>query len=285
MRAGAEATSSPRTIVVKIGGATLKDEPQIAAIAGDMMALRERGDQLVIVHGGGPQVTDLLERLGTPNPSRAGRRITDAPMLEVVKMVLGGQLNINLALTLRAAGLPIIALSGVSAGIIDGIKRPLRIVSGWGDEPIDFGHVGDIVGINTKPLRLLCDAGYVPLLNSIGADHSGNAYNINADIAATRIFRALEAEHLVLVAGEVRGVMRDFHDPSSRIPSLTVSEARAAIADGVIKGGMIPKIEESLSVLDDSVGAIHIVGSLRPGEMLMAIEDEGAVGTVLRADA
>ncbi len=284
MTSGLEA-SAPRTIVVKIGGATLKDEPQIAAIAADLLALHERGDHLVLVHGGGPQVTELLERLGTPNPSRAGRRITDAPMLEVVKMVLGGQLNINLALTLRAAGLPIMALSGVSAGIIDGVKRPPRVVSGWGDEPVDFGLVGDIRRINTDPLRLLCGAGYVPLLNSIGADHVGNAYNINADIAATRIFQALGAEHLVLVAGQVRGVMHDPDDPSSRIPTLTVSEARAAIVDGVIKGGMIPKIEESLSVLDDSVGAIHIVGALQPGELIMAIEEDGAVGTVLRADA
>ena len=123
-------SSGPRTIVVKIGGATLKDAPQIAAIAADMVALRERGDHLVIVHGGGPQVTELLERLGTPNPSKAGRRITDAPMLEVVKMVLGGQLNINLALTLRAAGLPIMALSGVSAGIIDGGRYGRRRIYG-----------------------------------------------------------------------------------------------------------------------------------------------------------
>jgi acetylglutamate kinase len=278
-----EATASP-TIVVKIGGATLLDAPQMDAIAGDLLALRERGYHFVIVHGGGPQVTELLERLGTPNPSRAGRRITDAPMLEVVKMVLGGQLNINLALLFRAAGLPIMALSGVSAGIIDAIKRPPRIVSGWGDEPVDFGHVGDIVGIHTEPLRLLCDAGYVPLLNSIGADRVGNAYNINADIAATRIFQALGADHLLLIAGQVRGVMHDPSDPSTRIPSLTVSEARGAIRDGVIQGGMIPKIEESLSVLHDSRGEIHIVGGVQPGELVAAIEEEGAIGTVLRAD-
>ena len=271
-----------RTVVVKIGGATLEDAPQIAAIAADLVALRERGDHVVIVHGGGPQVTALLERLGTPNPSKAGRRITDAPMLEVVKMVLGGQLNINLCMTLRAAGLPIVALSGVSAGIIDAIKRPPRVISGWGDEPVDFGHVGDIVGIATEPLRLLCEAGYVPLLNSIGGDRVGNAYNINADIAATRIFQALQADHLVLVAGQVRGVMRDPSDPASRIPSLTVSEARQAIVDGVIKGGMIPKIEESLSVLEASAGVIHICGSLQPGELVGAVD--GAVGTVLRAD-
>ncbi len=275
--------SAPGTIVVKIGGATLDDEPQIATIAADLVALHERGHPLVVIHGGGPQVTRLLEELGRPNPSKAGRRITDAPMLEVVKMVLGGQLNINLGLAFRAAGLPVIALSGISEGIIDGVKRPPRIVSGWGDEPVDFGHVGDIVGINTRPLRLLCDAGYVPLLTSIGADGKGNAYKINADIAATRVFQALEAAHLVLVAGEVRGVMRDPADPTSRIPSLTVTEARQAIADGVIKGGMIPKIEESLSVLAHSAGVIHICGALRPGELLAAVED-GSVGTELRPD-
>ena len=124
----------------------------------------------------------------------------------------------------------------------------------------------------------------MPLLNSIGADRIGNAYNINADIAATRIFRALEAEHLVLIAGQVRGVMHDPDDPDTRIPSLTVSEARGAIADGVIKGGMIPKIEESLAVLEDSVGEIHIMGGVRPGEIVQAIEEEGAVGTTLCPD-
>ncbi len=279
--------SRPDPHVAKEPGAVLQSQGDVHALnrltGATLEEVIERGDHLVLVHGGGPQVTELLERLGTPNPSRAGRRITDAPMLEVVKMVLGGQLNINLALTFRAAGLPIMALSGVSAGIIDGIKRPPRIISGWGDEPVDFGHVGDIVGINTEPLRLLCEAGYVPMLNSIGADRIGNAYNINADIAATRIFQALGAEHLVLVAGQVRGVMGDPHDPASRLPSLTVAEARAAIADGVIKGGMIPKIEESLSVLADSAGVIHICGALGPGELRMAIEEDGAIGTVLRA--
>lgn len=275
-------TSAPRTIIVKVGGTTLEDDVQIAAIAADLLALHEEGAHIVMVHGGGPQVTVLLEQLGIPQARRAGRRITDAPTLEVVKMVLAGQLNVNLALSLQAKGLPIIALSGVSSQIIDGVKRPPRIVSGWGDEPVDFGHVGDIVGINTAPLRLLCEGGYIPLMNSLGADAVGNAWNINADIAATRIARALEADHLVLVSGDVRGVMRDPADPDSRIPSLTVAEARAAITDGVIKGGMIPKIEESLIVLGDGVGAIHIVGSLKNGELRAAVEETGAVGTTLR---
>ncbi len=275
-------SNAPRTIIVKVGGTTLTDDAQIAAIAADLLALHSEGAHLVMVHGGGPQVTALLEQLGIPQARRAGRRITDAPTLEVVKMVLAGQLNVNLALSLQAKGLPIIALSGVSSQIIDGVKRPPRIVSGWGDEPVDFGHVGDIAGINTAPLRLLCEGGYIPLMNSLGADSSGNAWNINADIAATRIARALRADHLVLVSGDVRGVMRDPADPSSRIPSLTVAEARTAIKDGIIKGGMIPKIEESLIVLDDGVGAIHIVGSLTSGELRAAIEDDGAVGTTLR---
>ena len=266
-------------IVVKIGGATLTNAAQMGAIGQDLVALRALGHPLVLIHGGGPQVTVLLERLGIDNARRAGRRITDAATLDVVKMVLGGQLNVDLTVLFRSLGLPTIGISGASAGIVDAIKRPPRVVSGWGGEPIDFGHVGDIVGVDGGPLLALCGAGFVPLLNSIGADAEGRAYNINADIAATRIARALGAEHLVLVAGDVAGVLADSDDPSSRIATMTPSEARALIADGTIRGGMIPKIEECLVVLGDGVGAIHIAGALGPGGLIDSLS--GATGTSL----
>ena len=169
-------------------------------------------------------------------------------------------------------------------GIIDAVKRPPRLMGGCGDDPIDFGHVGDIVKVNTEPVRLLCEAGYLPVLNSLGSDDQGRAYNINADIAATRVAHAMKADHLVLITGKVPGVLRDPDDLSTRIARLTASEARQAIVDGIIKGGMIPKIEESLEVLERGVGAIHIVGTLDGGDLPNVLLDPGCIGTVLVPD-
>lgn len=272
------------TVVAKLGGDALSLPERLDPIAKDMATLHQKGVNLVVMHGGGPQASELCKRLGIERRIVGGRRITDAPTLEVMKMVLGGQVSINLTLSLTSLGLPAIGLCGVSAGIIDAVKRPPRVMSGCGDEPIDFGHVGDIVKVNTKPVQLLCEAGYVPVLNSLGSDEQGRAYNINADIAATRVAHAMKADHLVLITGKVPGVLRDPNDLATRIARLTASEARQAIVDGIIKGGMIPKIEESLEVLERGVGAIHIVGTLERGDLPNVLLDPGCIGTVLVPD-
>ena len=154
------------------------------------------------------------------------------------------------------------------------------IVSGGGPDPIDFGHVGDVVGVNKQLLELLLDAGHVPVLACLAADRSGRIYNINADTVASQCARALGADRLVLVTG-TQGVLRDIDDPSSRIPTLTVAEARAAIADGTVQGGMIPKLEESMRVLEHDVAAIHIIGHIQPGDLLAELDTPGSVGTAL----
>lgn len=272
-------------IVVKLGGSALSDATELAPILSDLTELHRAGRQLVVMHGGGPQATELCRRLGIERHIVGGRRITDAETLEVMKMILAGQVSVDLTAAMRARGLPAIGMSGVSARIIDAVKRPPRIISGGGDEPIDFGHVGDIEGVSIEPLRVLCEAGYIPVLNSLGSDALGRVYNINADIAANKVAQALGAEHLCLISGGVAGVMRDPSQPDSRIPSLTATEARQAIRDGIIKGGMIPKIEESLLVLSRGVGAIHILGSLATGDLLHALESPGSAGTVLVPDA
>ncbi len=151
---------------------------------------------------------------------------------------------------------------------------------GGGDEPVDFGFVGDIVEIHPEVILPLLDAGFVPVMNSLGADEGGQVYNINADIAATRMARALNAT-LVLTTGGVRGVLRDKDDDATRIPLLTPARAREAIANGVIVGGMIPKIEESLEVLGAGVHAIHILGKLEEGDLLAELASPGSVGTAL----
>jgi acetylglutamate kinase len=154
-------------------------------------------------------------------------------------------------------------------------------VSGGGTDPIDFGLVGDVIGFRLELLDLLTGAGYVPVLACLGADAGGQVLNINADIVANHLAQSLSADHLVLITG-TPGVLRDVKDPGSRIPRLSADEARAAVADGSIQGGMIPKIEESLAVLETGrVGSIHIVGQVGPGDLLRAIEQPGSVGTAL----
>ncbi|HTM21710.1 MAG TPA: acetylglutamate kinase [Kofleriaceae bacterium] len=269
-----------KSIVVKIGGENFKDGT-VAAVAGDVAALAGRGDRVVMVHGGGPQATELSKRLGIEPAVVGGRRITDAATLEVMKMVVAGQLNVDLSGALLAAGARPVGLHGGSALVVEGVKRPPRVVSGGGPDPIDFGLVGDVVGVNRALLELLCGAGYLPVVACLACDRAGQALNINADIVANQIARELAADHLVLVTG-APGVLRDIGDPGSRLPRLTVADARAAIADGTVSGGMIPKLEESIAVLEGGgVAAIHIVGKVARGDLARELAEPGAVGTAL----
>jgi acetylglutamate kinase len=211
----------------------------------------------------------------------AGRRITDAAALDVMKMVVAGQLNVDLCAALVGAGARPIGLTGASSLAIEAVRRPPRVVSGGGPDPIDFGLVGDVVGFRLELLEILTAAGHVPVLACLGADAGGQVLNINADIIANQLAQTIGADHLVLVTA-APGVLRDIEDLGSRIARLSARDARAAIADGSIQGGMIPKIEESLAVLETGrVGSIHIVGELATGDLLRAIDQPGSIGTAL----
>ena len=155
------------------------------------------------------------------------------------------------------------------------------MIAGGGDDPIDFGLVGDVTGVNSDLLQLLLGAGYTPVLACLAADPSGQVFNINTDVVANQVAKELAAAHLLLVTG-APGVLRDPDDPATRIPRLTVAEAHAAIADGTVTGGMIPKLTESIAVLETgAVGSIHIVGHIGAGDLLREIDEPGSVGTAL----
>jgi acetylglutamate kinase len=156
------------------------------------------------------------------------------------------------------------------------------VVTGAGPEPVDFGHVGDVTGVDTQLITLLSSAGYVPVIACLGADEQGHVFNINADSVANRLAVALNAKALILVS-DVPGVLRDVRDPHSRIARLTVADGRKAIADGIVKDGMIPKLEESFAALSEGVRAIHIVGRLKRGELAGEVSSPGSVGSVLVA--
>ena len=227
-----------------------------------------------MVHGGGPQATALSKKLGLVPRIVGGRRVTDAPTLAVMKMVIAGEVNVDLCAALRAAGLLPLGLHGA----IRAARRPPKVVSGGGPDPVDFGFVVDVTGIDVALIALAQRGGYLPVVACLGSGEGGEVYNINADIVANQIAIALCADPLVLVTS-APGVLRNLQDPGSRIHTLTVDEGRRAIEDGTVHGGMIPKLEESFDALAAGVRRIVIVD----GEVARAVREPGAVGTTLVA--
>jgi acetylglutamate kinase len=208
----------------------------------------------------------------------AGRRVTDAETLEIMKMVVGGRLNINLCAALLAAGVKPVGLTGASSMAVRAHKRPPRKVVGGGDEPVDFGWVGDVEGVNDDLISRLLEGGYVPVLACLGGSERGEVFNINGDVVANYVASSLEADHLILVTS-VPGVLRDIDDPASRIRTMTAAEAQTAIDEGVVVGGMIPKVAESVAGLERGIGAVHIVGGLDAGQLISELDEPGSVGT------
>ncbi len=268
------------SLVIKIGGEVISSG-EAALLAADLKVLVDEGALVAIVHGGGPQATALQKQLGLETKQVAGRRVTDAATLDVMKMVLAGKLNVDLCATLNAAGVQAVGLHGASGLTVRATRRPPKVYPNAGPDPVDMGFVGDVVGFNLDLLRTLWDAKFVPVIACLGADAEGGVYNINADMVGNQLAAALKSDRLFLITS-APGVLRDINDPSSRLPQLTCAEARAAIKDGTVQGGMIPKLEEAMAVVDQGVGAIHILGKLAAGDLVRAVREPGSVGTTLR---
>lgn len=271
--------TTSRVVVIKIGGEVVQG-PYLPIIAEDISALRAEGIPVVLVHGGGPQATDLQKRLGQIPKIVSGRRVTDQDTLDVMKMAVAGRVNVDLCSALLKAGARPVGLHGASACTVLATRRPPVVMSGAGSDPIDFGFVGDVIGVNDSLLSLLTTGGYVPVLACLGADAQGNVFNINADAVANQLAIRLDASALVLVT-DVPGVLRDVSDPSSRIGRMTAQEGMQAIHDGIVTKGMIPKLEESFAAIKEGVAAVHIVGRLARGDLARAVTSPGDVGTVL----
>jgi len=266
-------------IVVKVGGEIVKSGA-IDAIAPDIAELAKGGERVVMVHGGGPQATELQKQLGqTPNIV-AGRRVTDAATLDVMKMIVCGLVNVDLCAALVRAGCKPVGLHGASSGAIQAKKRPPKVMAGAGPDPIDFGLVGDVTGVNRELLSLLVSNGHVPVLACLGCDETGQTYNLNADTVANQVAVALDAKALVVVS-DVPGVLRDVSDPSTRIAKMTKADADKAIESGVVTKGMIPKLEESFAAIASGVRSVLLVGKLGRGDLSRAVREPGSVGTTL----
>ncbi|MEA2574028.1 MAG: acetylglutamate kinase [Chloroflexia bacterium] len=258
----------------------------LRAMSADIARMSSEGVGVIVVHGGGPQADALTQQLGHTVRKVAGRRVTDDAALEVVKMVYGGSINIDMLGALRASGARGVGLSGVDAGLITVTRRPpvmLRDPQTGTEELVDYGHVGDLASVDVSVLDLLLGAGYVPVVASLAADVEGNIYNINADTVATILAKALDAEGLYLVTN-VPGILRDPSDRATLIPTCTASEATALIESGVVSGGMLPKVQNCLSALRGGVRQVCILDGSRPESLLLQSLTSSGVGTVIMND-
>jgi acetylglutamate kinase len=268
-----------RTFVIKLGGNVLKEQKALLAFCEDVSLLWQLGIRVVLVHGGGPQATELSKKLGHEPVFVGGRRVTDDDALEVAKMVYAGKLNLELLAALEAKGVDGIGLTGPDARLIVARRRPKSKVSG-SDEEVDWGHVGDIQRVNTDLLVKLLEGGYVPTICSLATDGEGGILNVNADGVARAVAVGLKAEKLILLTDR-GGLLADANDPSSLISYVDTDKVAQMIKDGKIAGGMIPKVENCRAALEGGVKRTHIIDGLRPQSLLLEVFTNEGCGTMI----
>ena len=272
-----------KTILVKLGGHLVKDREALENLAADIALLHHIGMRICVIHGGGPQATELQERLGLEPQFVEGRRVTDDATLEVAKMVFAGKINIEMLSALRSEGLRAVGLNGLSGGLIHARRREVKEMTDprTGEtRSVDFGHVGDIQGVDSQLLRTLMDSGYVPVVASLGADARGNVLNINADTVALELAVDLKADKFLNLT-QVPGVMRDMADDSSLMTDLTADEAERAVAEGLVKGGMIPKVRTCVAAVRRGIPRAHILNGLEPHAILVELFTVRGTGTMI----
>jgi acetylglutamate kinase len=258
-----------KAVVVKYGGNAMEDPGLAALFAQDVVLMRSVGMRPVVVHGGGPQIGNLMARLGKEVEFRDGLRVTDAETLEIVRMVLVGKVNRDIVASVNVHGPLAVGVSGEDAGLITATARSA-----------DLGFVGDVTDVNADILRRLQAEELIPVVATIGLDPSGQAYNINADTAAGAIAESLGAEKLVYLT-DVEGLRRDVGDPSSLVPSLSAAELEAMLGSGALTGGMVPKATSCVRAVRRGVGHAHILdGRVAHALLLEVFTDEG-VGTMV----
>lgn len=267
-----------QVVVVKYGGNALAgaadaihgEAAALALFAQDIVLMRQVGMRPVVVHGGGPQISELMKKLGKVSEFRNGLRVTDAETVDIVRMVLIGQVNPQLVSAINVHGPLAVGVSGEDAGLIRAAMR----------DP-ELGFVGDVAGINPTILHGLLDEGFIPVVATIGTDDTGQAYNINADTVAGAIAEALAAEKLVYLT-DIEGLRRVVDDPASLIRQTTPAELDALIADGTIAGGMIPKVESCVHAVNAGVRRAHILDGRIPHVLLLEVFTDEGIGTMVQ---
>jgi len=272
-----------KTFVVKFSGKVTEDKENLASLAEELALLHEVGIRVCVIHGGGKQLTELADKLGVVQTVIGGRRVTDDETLDLAKMVFRGKINTEILAQFRRRGIKAVGLSGVDGGVVQAIKRPPREVidkKTGESETVDFGHVGDVVQIDGSLINTLLDKGYLPVISSLGADDKGRIFNINADTIAAEIAANLQAEKLIMLS-DVNGIYMTEGDESTKLSQLTSTDARHLIESGRATGGMIPKLENLIRLLERGVRSAHILsGTTRNAILAEVFTDEGT-GTML----
>lgn len=259
-----------RIVVVKYGGNAMINDELKRAVMGDIVLLAQIGVKVVLVHGGGPEITDALGRMNIPSRFEDGLRVTDRETVEVVQMVLAGKVNKDLVNLISVAGGRALGLCG-----IDGRMIEARALSD------KLGYVGEITATDPRPILDALDSGYIPVVSTVGCDCEGNVYNINADTVAARLAGDLKAACLISMT-DIRGILRKRDDESTLIPEVHVSEAPLLIREGVISGGMIPKIECCVEAIRRGVEKVFIIDGRVPHAILIEMMSDEGIGTMFR---
>ncbi|MCO4761933.1 MAG: acetylglutamate kinase [Myxococcales bacterium] len=270
-----------RNVLVKIGGATLIQPADRALIARDLKAVAAQGHNLCVVHGGGPQATALARQLGHEPTFRGGRRVTDAAMLDIVKMALVGEAGTNLLAACLGEGVQAVGLSASSGRWVTAKRRPPRLVAGE-SEAVDFGYVADVESVHPKLLQTLWAGDFVPVLSSVVIDDAGQPLNLNADTLVRSLCEAMPFDDVFFVA-DVPGVFEDLARPESHIPSLRTDQVPELIEAGVVQGGMIAKLTEMTRIVGAGVASVWIVGLHEDAPVSSALSGQAGLRTQLSA--
>ena len=257
-----------KIIVVKYGGNAMINEELKQAVMGDLVLLALIGIKVVLVHGGGPEITEMLGKIGKKSEFVNGLRVTDKETVDVVQMVLAGKVNKNLVNLIQNKGGKAIGLCGVDGHMIE--AEPMSA---------ELGYVGEITKVNVEPILDVLEKGYIPVISTIGCDGEGNTYNINADTAAAKIAGELQAECLISMT-DIEGILRDKNDPSTLISKIYVSDAPQLVKEGVISGGMIPKVECCIESIRRGVNKVFIIDGRVPHSILLETLTNEGIGTM-----
>jgi acetylglutamate kinase len=261
-----------KIVVVKYGGNAMINEERKMQVMEDIVLLSLIGVKVVLVHGGGPEISDTLKRIGKKSEFIDGLRVTDKETVEIVQMVLAGKVNKTLVNLLEVNGGKAMGISGMDGHLIEAEMKDERL-----------GYVGKITKVNVEPIMDLLEKGYIPVVSTIGCDMKGNVYNINADTAASRIAGAIHAESLISMT-DIAGILRDKDDPATLIPMIDIEDAAKLYDEGVISGGMIPKVECCIDAIRYGVKKVFILDGRIPHAILIEmLTDEGA-GTMVVQD-
>lgn len=261
-----------KIVVVKYGGNAMINEKLKQQVMEDIVLLWLIGVKIVLVHGGGPEISDLMTRLGKKAEFVDGLRVTDKETVDIVQMVLAGKVNKTLVNLLEMKGGLAMGISGMDGRLIEAEIKDERL-----------GYVGKITNVNITPINDLLEKGYIPVVSTVGCDRQGNSFNINGDTAAAFIAGALKAERLIMMT-DIAGILQDRDDPSTLIPDVTIDEAEELKAEGVVSGGMVPKVDCCVQALKKGVENVVIMDGRVPHSILMEIlTDEGA-GTMVMGE-